>query len=348
MRKPNFAIILLLMFSMGLFQGSENGLAAEKSENSAIVSAEDIIAQVDEERIDVGYLTSYLSTRPLRAYSQVIEETFEQSLKELITSEVLYRQALRIGLDKRPEIRHQIQRIFAQNLLEEKVNKSVREQEITDRELQAYYNEHIDEFRRPAQVRLADIFIADPAAGSGQRKQKKEQAEKALAEVLAHKDERLGFGKRILKYSDTPKKYPKGNTGFFDIEGKPVGLDTILAREAFKLEKVGQVCEQVIEAADGYHIIMLAGRREALHIPIERVKEQLRQRMYRERIELAQNEYIEGLKKKCRIKINQDVFDEFVREQEAKAKAIEVGREGGFPTFPRDVNVPPREPRGPR
>jgi len=349
MRKPNFVILILFLCFTGLIQGSENGQGAVKDEKSPFLSPEDIIAQINDEIIDIGYLTSYLSTRPLPAYSQVTANTVEQRLEELITSEVLYRQALRIGLDKRPEIRNRIQQILAQNLLEEKINKPVREQKITDRELQACYNEHIDEFQRPAQVRLADIFIAvNPAASSGQRKQKKEQAEKALTEVLAHKDERLGFGKRILKYSDTSEKYSKGNTGFFDIEGKPIGLDTKLAREAFKLEKVGQVCEQIVEAADGYHIIMLAGKREAVNTPFERVKEQLRRRIYRERMALAQTEYIESLKQKCRIKINQDVFDELVREQEARAKAVEVEKKGGFPAFPRDVNVPPREPRGPK
>ena len=323
--------------------------AAEKSKNSATVSAGDIIAQVDDERIDIGYLTSYMFTRPLPAYSQVAAKNVEKRLEELVTSEVLCREALHIGLDKEPQIRHRIQQILAQNLLEEKVNKPVRERKITDQELQAYYNEHINEFQRPAQVRLADIFIAvSPAAASDKRKRKKEQAEKVLAEVLANQDQRLGFGKRILKYSDTPEKYPRGNTGFFDIQGKTIGLDPSLAREAFKLEKAGQVCDHIIKTADGYHIIMLTGRREPVNRPFEKVKEQLRRRIYRERISLAQNEYIESLKQKCRIKINQDVFDELVREQQVRAKALEVKTKGGFPAFPKDANVPLRKPRGPR
>jgi len=348
-RFESIAIALLVLCSLASCQKTPLGVVGDQGISSAGVGQVKIVARVGEQSIDKDYLTSYLSTRPLPAYSQVTAKTVEKRLEELITGEVLYKEAFRIGLDRRPEIRLQIQQILAQNLLEEKVNKPVRERKITDRELQACYNEHIDEFRRPAQVRLADTFISvAPAAASGQRKQKKELAEKVLAEVLAHKDERLGFGKRILKYSDTPEKYPKGNTGFFDIQGKPVGLDPSLAREAFKLEKVGQVYDHIIKTADGYHIIMLAGRREALHIPFERVKEQLRRRIYRERIALAQNEYIESLKQKCRIKINQDVFDGLVREQEAKAEAVEVGRKGSFPAFPNDANVPPREPRGPR
>ena len=341
------AIFVLLIF---YFSRSDSAsAAAEKSENSPSVPAQDIIARVDGERIDVGYLKSYLSTRPSPAYSQVTATTLEKHLEELITSEVLCRQALRIGLDREPEIRHRIQQILAQNLLEKMVNKAEREHEITDQQLQAYYNKHLNEFQRPAQVRLADILIAvSPDAASDKRKQKKAKAEKALAEVVAHQDERLGFGKRILKYSDTPEKYPRGNTGFFDIQGKPVGLDTKLAHEAFKLKETGQVCNHIVRAVDGYHIIMLTGKRAPVNRPFEKVKEQLRQRIYRQRIALAQTEYIESLRQKCRIKINQDVFDELVKQEQAKAKALDLKTKGDFPAFPKDANIPPRKPRGPR
>lgn len=312
-------------------------------------SAEDILAQVDGEIIDVGYLKSYLSSRPGVAYSQVTGKTVEQRLEELIAGEVLCKEAVRIGLDRKPEIRLQIQQILAQNLLEEKINMPVREQKISDQELRAYYNAHADEFQRPAQVRLADIFISvEPAADSHERMQKKAKAEKILAEVLAHQGERLGFGKRILKYSDTPEEYPRGNTGFFDLQGKPIGLDSNLAREAFKLKKSGQICEQVVEAADGCHVIMLAARREPINQPFEKVKERLRLRLYRERIALQQAEYIESLRQKSKIKIHRDVFDQFVKTQEAKAGTINAKGRDAFPAFPNDTNLTTQKARGPR
>jgi deoxyadenosine/deoxycytidine kinase len=93
---------------------------------------------------------------------------------------------------------------------------------------------------------------------------------------------------------------------------------------------------------------MLTGKREAVNRPFEKVKKQLRQRIYRERIALAQTEYIESLRQKSEIKINQDVLDELVKEQEAKSKVVKVERKGDFPTFPQDANVPLRKPRGPR
>ena len=53
------------------------------------------------------------------------------------------------------------------------------------------------------------------------------------------------------------------------------------------------------------------------------------------------------MKQKCEIRINQEALDGLVKEQE-KAKAMEAGTRGGFPTFTKDVNTPQRKPRGPK
>lgn len=337
---------LIILFAIFLFALRQKALSGAQRVDSPGTADGDTVVHVDEHSISADYLMSHISVRPGPDYSQV---TIEKRLEELITGEVLSKEAVRIGLDRRPDIRLQIQRILSQSLLEEKVNKPVREREISDRELRAYYDEHVDEFERPAQVRVADIFISVAQdASSGERVEKKAKAEKILAEVLAEENQRVAFGARMLKYSDTPGRYPRGNTGFFDVEGKPIGLSPSLARQAFKLKEAGQVCQQVIEAEDGYHIIMLTGRRDALSRPFERVKEQLRLRMYRERIELAQAGYIESLRQKARIEINKEVLDKFVKEQQTKAAAVNLRSKGGVPTLPRDVNVPPRKPRGPK
>lgn len=321
----------------------------EKQSNTSASSLKDsVVAEVANEALSLSYLNGYLALRPQPSDAATIKEVTQSRLEELIVSEILYQEALRRQMHLEPNTRWRIQQMLAQRLLEEEVNRPVRERKITDQELQAYYNEHINEFQRPPQVRLADIFFAaDPVAPSGQRKLKKQQAEKVLADILAHQDERLGFGKRIQEYSDTPEKYPRGNTGFFDVEGKSIGMDPNLAQQAFKLKVTDRICEQVVEAADGYHIIMLTGKREAVQRPFEKMKEQLRQRMYRERIERAQKEYIESLKQKCEIRINKEALDELVKGQE-KAKAMEAGTRGGFPAFIKDVNTPQRKPRGPK
>jgi parvulin-like peptidyl-prolyl isomerase len=341
---------ILLSLSCVLFFPLAAAKSAEKpGDTSASALKDRVVAEVANEALSLSYLNGYLALRPQLSDAGTVTDVLESRLQELIVSEILYQEALRRQMHLEPNTRWRIQQMLAQRLLEEQVSRPVRERKISDQELRAYYDEQIHEFRRPAQVRVADIFIAvDPAADSGQRKQKKQKAEKVLAEVLARQDERLGFVRRMQQYSDAPGKYSKGNTGFFDIQGKPIGLDPNLAREAFKLKETGQVCEQVIEAADGYHIIMLAGKREPFNRPFDKVKEHLRQRMYRHRVELAQTEYIESLKQRCEVRINQDVFDELVKERQAKAKTLDVETKGAFPTFGYDANLPARLPRGPR
>ena len=334
MRKPKCIIILLLLFSVGLFQKSENGLAAEKSKNSPSISAEEIIAQVDDERIDVRYLTSYLSTRPLPDYVQDVGKIVESRLDELIINEVLSQEALRIQLDQRPDVRYRIQQLLAQSVIEEMVNKPVYENKITDQELQAYYDEHINEFKRPAQVRLSDIFVSlDPNMTENQRKEKLELAENILADAKKAYG-RVAFGKLVLKYSDSPSVSSSLNTSFFDIQGNPIGLDTILAVEAFKLEKTGQVVEHVIETNDGFHIIMLSGKRDALDKSLSKVKTQLTQRIRREKLEQHRRQYIDNLKANTRITVATDVVEGLTERLNEKITQQRTARPGSFPTLP--------------
>jgi parvulin-like peptidyl-prolyl isomerase len=326
---------------------------AQSAENRGVIHNSvlkgDVVAEVAGEDIGLLYLESYLSIRPQQSGSQVVREGIKKRLEELIVSELLYQEAMRRRMHLEPNIRWAIQQMLAQRLLEEKVNRPVRERRITDKELEAYYNEHITEFRRPRQVRLADIFIAiDSRASSAERLADKKKADEALTMALALGGDIPGFSELVKKHSDAPQNCRKPDTGFFDIQGRPMGLDPNIVQEAFRLGKVGQVCDHIVETADGYHIIMLTGKRKPVHKPFEKVKQQLRQRIYRETLQRAQKEYIESLKQKSEIRINQDVLDELVEEQQAKAGASEVEGRGDFPAFPREANTPPRKPRGPR
>ena len=314
MRKPKFAILVLVSLSLGLCRGSEDGPAVNKNENSAVISAKDIVARVGEEGIDVGYLNSYLSIRPQPPHAQVTAETIHKRLEELIVSEVLYREALHLQLDRRPQIRWQIRQLLAQQLLQEKINQPIRQQKITDADLLAYYRRHAQEFNRPAQIRLADIFIAvDPGLTAQKKQEFKVYAGQVLAAAREIEAKASVFGDLIEKYSDTHPKYPRGSTGFFDSTGAPVGLEVELAREAFKIKKVGQICDRLIETPLGFHIVMLVGKRAAVHKPFGQVKEPIRKRMYQERLAQARDSYIQSLKAQSKITINSKAVAEIAK-----------------------------------
>jgi len=280
-----------------------------------------VVAKVGNNAITVSDFKNYLSGRPTSSRSRVAKEDIGKRLDEMILEEVLYQESLRLKLDQESEVRRRIRRMLTQKLLDEKLKREVWEREITENELREYYDQNQEEFNRPEQVRLADIFVAVPADATDEEKDGlREKAEAALAEALAVRKKRRGFGTLVSKYSGTHEKYRKGDTGFFDIEGKPVGIDKKLAEAAFRLKRVGSMAEHLIETPEGYHVIMLVGRRSSVNRPLNGVKNQLKQRMRRETATKVREAYIEGLKEKAEIHIYPKVMSGILEDLNKKTR----------------------------
>jgi parvulin-like peptidyl-prolyl isomerase len=211
--------------------------------------------------------------------------------------------------------------MLIQKLLDEQMKRQVWNREIEEAEIHEYYRQHWEEFNRPEQVRVADIYIAVPADATEEHKVGlRRKAETALSEALGAREKRSGFATLIDKYSDSHERYRKGDTGFFDMEGKPVGIDGKLAEEAFKLERVGSISEQVIETPGGCHIIMLTGKRAAIQRPLDSVRNELIRRIQREAAAKARRGYIQRVKEKAQIQIGTEHMTAILEELKSQAK----------------------------
>ena len=274
-----------------------------------------VVAKVGNRAIKVEDFKYYLSQRPVSNRYQPTREDIQKRLEGLILEEVLYREALRLGLDKDPDVYGRIRQMLTQKLIDEQINQKEWKREVTQEELRAYYDQHLNEFNRPAQVRVADIFIAAPPdASKEERENLRQKAEKVLAEARVAKGQRMGFGSLVREYSDSPEHYRKGDTGFFDLEGQPVGIDKAVAEEAFRIEGVGNMAEHVIETPGGYHLIMLIGKRSAMERPLDSVQNELKQRMRHEAITKARQVYIDNLRDSTEIQIDENVISEMLAE----------------------------------
>lgn len=307
------SFIIIILFSFFIFHFSFVYAGDEKT-----------VARVDDSVITVDDFTSYINARPLAVGKGTGREAVDARLEEMITAETLYREALRLGIDRDPEIRQILRQLLAQKLLDKKVNRPAWERKITEDELQKYYKDHIDEFVRPERVRLADIFIAAPKeAGPDVRKEKRSKSEEALAKVLTRQG-RFIFGEVLAQYSDKPANYTQGDTGFFDREGAPIGLDSKMVEVAFKLSRNGEVYDKVIETADGFHIIMLVGRQSAVAKELKDVSSQLEQRIRAEEQNRKRDEYIKSLRQQAEVHIDEQTLGEIIEQlKEGKASGGE-------------------------
>lgn len=347
-RMQVYIIISTILILLPLNAWCQDPVAKSSSKQGEHLQTEgdnQIVSQISNETISASDLKNYLSYRPLPQHSPITEKAVKKRLDEMIVGEILYQEALRLNIHRDSKIRRSIQQIVSQKLLEKQIDKQVWTRPIEEKELQAYYDEHKYEFDHPEQVRLADIFIeVPPNATRKQRAEKKKKAESSLAKALKLRDKRFGFGKLIRKYSDTHAKYPIGDTGYFDADGKPLGLDTKLTEEAFNLKGVSRVCDHVVETPDGYHVIMLIGKRPPVRRSLDNVKSEIKQRIRREEMTKARQSYIEGLRKKADIQIDDKVIAEIVKELKEAPQQQPSPEMKKVPPRPRQAGNPPPFP----
>lgn len=312
---PFAALLCLLLFMPGCSRQGRDETAgrAQSGENTGPV-----IATVGENRIHAGAFEQFIKARHVSMGPHLIK-TARKRLEDMLTAEALYQEALRKKIQQLPEVRRRIRQIIIQQLLEEEVEKPVSQWRITDRQLREYYERHLDEFSRPEQVRISDVFIAVPSGTTPrQREEKRAIAEEVLAKARENRNRIFGFRNLISRYSDIPGSWPRGDTGFFDRKGRPAGIPEPLVKASFALEKTGQVADHVIETRDGFHIIMLTGRRSAMKKSLRDVGPALKGRMKREERERRRRVFMERVMNKAHIEINEDAFKKVINDMAGK------------------------------
>ena len=325
------------------------GAGCSKKDQGEVPTREEekvpVVATVGKSAITTDDFNGYLAQRPIRQRSRDSADGIKTRLDELILEEVLYQEALRLELDREPDVRRRIRQLLVQQLMGRQIDGPAKNFQVEERDIEGYYDQHRDAFNRPAQVRLADIFVAVPPTAPGEEKNKlKKKAEAILGEALAVRGKRSGFGALIRKYSDNNEKYGRGDTGFFDESGMPIGIDKALVAAAFRIERVGQMPEHVIETPDGYHVVMLTGKRSAINRPMDTVRNQIIQQIRRDRVKKEREEFIQNLKAKADIAVDEKVLAKMAVEAAGPMRKPSSMPEGADVKRPESPRRPPAFP----
>ena len=264
--------------------------------------ANEVLAKVGDRTITVGDFADRLASQSpyLRARFESPERR-KEFLDNLVRFELLVYEAKRLGYGDEPEIVRARRNAMIQQMVKKEVDEPLEGLEITDEEVQAVYDANPLEFDRPGQVRASDIFIEERA-----------RANELL--VRAKKTDLAGFRKLAREESEDEKtKANGGDLHFFEATGE--GEPPAAIREAaFSLKTVGAVYPKLIEDGNGFHIIMLTGKRPALKRTYEQAKRAIRHKLTRERKDAA----MEALTKRLREEVE-------VQVDYAALESIEVG-----------------------
>jgi peptidyl-prolyl cis-trans isomerase SurA len=201
--------------------------------------------------------------------------------------------------------------ILTQKVIGSEVGSHIQ---VTREETTKFYEEHKDELSQPERVRLSEILIAtNPGApksedGKGNKLAEATPEQVAAAEAKANQIyEQLKSGARFdelaRKESNGSTAEQGGDLGYF----KRKDLARELEEKSFAL-KVGEFT-QPIRTRQGFIILRLNDHIDAGTPPFEKVREQIQEQLYSQKVQPALRDYLTKLREEAYIDIKPGYTD---------------------------------------
>ncbi|MCB9673590.1 MAG: peptidylprolyl isomerase [Alphaproteobacteria bacterium] len=321
----NIPMFLLFTALLGACSGGSNGPGQGAGATKGItpVAKQDVgevLARVGDSVVGSEEFKHEAARKTPASGAELSDEERLEVLDELVTEEVLFQEAMKKGLYQDSKVR----KILVNLLLREEVYAGVKNDDFTEEELMAYYEDHKDEFIVPEKVQVKRIYIRTGP-------DRDDAAAKALADKV-HTDlmkDRRVFSELAATHSDGPYKRRGGDIGFISREGKP-GIDDEVVAKAFEM-KIDEISAP-FKSGDGYHILYVVNRRDRVERTFEQMKGSVVRMVKQDRYKKLTDDYIAKAKGGYTVEIDQ-----------AKVKAVEIGRGGArfaSPEIDPDAEAP--------
>ena len=163
---------------------------------------------------------------------------------------------------------------------------------VSDADAKKFYDENIDKFKQPEQIKASHILCkVEPKASAEDKKKAREKAAALLKEVKSGKD----FAELAKTNSDCPSSKQGGDLGLFG-KGQMVPA---FESAAFAL-KPGAVSD-VVETQFGYHIIKVTEKKDGGAAKFDDVKDRIQEYLKNMKTQKGVLDYIAKLKEKAKI-----------------------------------------------
>jgi parvulin-like peptidyl-prolyl isomerase len=276
--------------------------------------------QILEQRIEQMVLTQEAKKQKIKVVKRELDEALNQVKKRFPNEETFQAELKKEGLTQVQFEKRIEEQLMVQKLVEKEMKNNVKQPSETD--VRKFYDnirakmkgenlglpkeeeETVDAVAKllkrmsSEQVRLCQIYIkCDKNATPQERK----AAEGRVASVKKELASGASFAETSEKYSeDSLLKQRKGDMGFV-IKGD---LDKRLEEKAFGMA-VGQYTKEPIQTDSGYHFLRVTESRASSSFTFEDVRNELAEVLFRQNSKKLYDKWIEGLKAKSNIKINQ-------------------------------------------
>jgi peptidyl-prolyl cis-trans isomerase C len=252
--------------------------------------------------------------RELKGLPEFVQKMFEDRagkekfLEELVKRELLYKEALKKGLDKDQEYVKKLEDFrkitLVGLLLQKEIEAKVK---VSDQDVKDYYEKNKERFAPVIQIRASHILV------------KTEEEAKKIEERLKKGEDFATIAKKSSIDTVTAKN--GGDLGYFS-KGQMVPE---FESAAMRLKK-GEISEPV-KTKFGYHIIKVTDKKLGQVMEFEKMKNIISQNLMAEKQKEVFDSYIDGLKKSYMVEINKEALSKLTPSEEQKTEQPEAPKE---------------------
>ena len=261
-----------------------------------------VFASIGDVTITVGDIEDIAASRPpytrqrLAANPSQIKAIADARLE----NELFYQGAEKLGYADDPAVQRFVNQTLVKVFVRKEFEETVTPDEVPAADVEKYYEEHPEEFRRPEMRRARHILVASQA-----------QAEAILQKLKT--DKTKTFRSLAKEQSlDTETKLRGGDLLYFTSDGNIVGreasgtIDATLAKAAFSLSETGDLAGP-LDLGDGkWSVLELTGLRPERVQSLEQSSARIRRKLWRTEREGA----LEALITELRAEVKPEVYAE--------------------------------------
>ena len=287
-------------------------------------SADTVIARVGGEKITRADVQRRLDElpEPYRA-NYTTPEGRQQFVDRLVEERVWLLGARKRGVDRRPELRRQLEQTERDLLIRTYVNELMSANPApADSEAQAFYDAHLADYRTPATVTMSHILLKSES-----------EARRTMKSAKGRED----WKKLVTRFSaDTVTRATGGALGTVTREGNfaALGPQPALAESGFALGTVAGpgAIGGPYRSSRGWHVIKVdAVKAEAVR-PFEQVKSLIMRQLSQSRSQDFYKARLAGEKAALGVSVDSVAMRDFVSQRKTAQQLFREGQEAGAPT----------------
>lgn len=233
-----------------------------------------VIATVNGKGITEWTLQRYAQQRNVQ--QGLTSQQRQALIEELINRELIYQDAVNIGMDKAPQIEAEVDHAKINIVASAMLNRSSDRFDVSEADLKKEYDARKGELGGQ-EIKARHILLDNEADAKA---------------VIAELDKGAKFAELAGKRSSDPSAVEGGDLGWF----KPDQVAQPFAEAAMKLKK-GTYTKTPVQTQFGWHVILLEDTRSVEPPPFDTVKDQIRVALQNKIIE----NYIGELRGKAKI-----------------------------------------------